>query len=62
MKVTVGEIRNSTYDVLVEATLSDGQPIFSGTFSPVCIPCGERRAIPIPEPMRERLLSSLKKP
>jgi acyl-CoA thioester hydrolase len=60
MLVRVGEIRTSSYDVLVEATTLQGESVFSGTFSPVCIKRGERRAVPIPELMRERLAASIK--
>jgi acyl-CoA thioesterase FadM len=55
MHVTVGDIRTSSYDIAVQARMPDGTPVFSGTFSPVCIPQTERRAIPIPDDMRQRL-------
>jgi 4-hydroxybenzoyl-CoA thioesterase len=58
MTVCVGDIRTSSYDVQVRAALPDGTPVFAGTFSPVCIPRNERRAIPIPDEMRERLLAN----
>lgn len=55
MRVSVGEIRTSSYDIQVQATLPDGTPVFAGSFSPVCIPRDARRAIPIPDDMRARL-------
>lgn len=58
MLVHVGEIRNSSYDVHVTATRPKGNAIFTGVFSPVCIPRGERRAIPIPDAYRMLLQRS----
>ena len=55
MHVRVGEIRNSSYDMTVQATRPDGSAVFEGKFSPICIPRGERRAIPIPDELRQRL-------
>lgn len=55
MQVRVGSIRNTSYDVCVEATRADGSAAFSATFSPICIPGTERRAVPIPAEMRARL-------
>lgn len=55
MAVSIGEIRNASYDVMVKATTPDGQPVFEGVFSPVCIPRTERRAVPIPDDFRRRL-------
>jgi acyl-CoA thioester hydrolase len=58
MHVAVGEIRDSRYDVNVNASLPDGTAVFSGIVSPVCISRGERRAIAIPEVMLLRLHAS----
>lgn len=58
MQVQVGALRTSSYDVLVNARTTGGEPVFSGVFSPVCIQRGERRAIDIPVAMRERLLAT----
>jgi 4-hydroxybenzoyl-CoA thioesterase len=55
MAVSIGEIRNASYDVLVKARTPDGRPVFEGVFSPVCIPRNERRAVSIPEDFRRRL-------
>jgi acyl-CoA thioesterase FadM len=55
MHVRIGEIRNSSYDLNVQATRPDGSAVFEGKFSPICIPRGERRAIPIPDELRQRL-------
>lgn len=59
MAVSVGAIRTSSYDVLVQASKLDGSATFSGSFSPICIPRDARRAIPIPPEMRERLLAGV---
>lgn len=59
MAVRVGEIRTSTYDVIVEARTLQGEPVFTGTFSPACIKRGERKTVPIPQAMRDRLVASL---
>lgn len=59
MRVHVGTLRSSSYDVLVEASTTEGEPVFSGVFSPVCIVRGQRRAVDIPAAMRERLLASM---
>jgi acyl-CoA thioesterase FadM len=55
MQASVGEIRNSSYDIEVQAALPDGTPVFEGRFSPVCIPLDERRAVALPEDLRRRL-------
>lgn len=55
MAVQVGEIRNASYDLQVTATRPDGGAVFTGVFSPICIPRGERRAIPIPPAFRTLL-------
>lgn len=62
MLVSMGEIRTSSYDVHVKAALPDGSPVFSGTFSPVCIPRDERRSIPIPDAMRQKLEAARSSP
>lgn len=60
MRVHVGALRTSSYDVHVEATTVEGEPVFGGVFSPVCIQRGERRAVEIPPLMRERLLACVR--
>lgn len=57
MAVRVGEIRNASYDLHVTATRPEGGAVFTGIFSPICIPRGERRAIPIPPAYRALLQS-----
>lgn len=58
MAVRVGEIRNASYDLQVVATRPGGGAVFTGVFSPICIPRGERRAIPIPDAYRVLLQAS----
>jgi len=55
MHVRVGEIRSSSFDLLVTAAKPDGTPVFEGKFSPICIPAAERRSIPIPPDLKSRL-------
>jgi len=55
MHVSVGDLRSSSYDVLVRAIKIDGSAVFSGVVSPICIAHNERRSIPIPDDMRTRL-------
>ena len=62
MRVQVGEIRNASFDINVVATRPDGGPVFAGVFSPVCIPRGERRAVPIPDAYRALLQRSQETP
>jgi acyl-CoA thioesterase FadM len=62
MRVRVGEIRDSSFDLLVAATRPDGAPVFEGRFSPICIPVTERRSIPIPADLRSRLETAAQNP
>lgn len=59
MVVGVAAIRTRSYDIDVKAALSDGTPVFEGRVSPVCLAVSERRAIPIPDDLRRRLLGSV---
>jgi acyl-CoA thioesterase FadM len=56
MMVSVGEIRRSTFDLLVDAVQDSGRDVFHGRFTPILIPKGgERRSIEIPEAYRAAL-------
>ncbi len=56
MVVTIGEIRRRTFDLNIAALSDAGADLFEAVLTPICIPAhGERRSVPIPEPMRERL-------
>jgi acyl-CoA thioester hydrolase len=56
MVVTVEAIRNSTFDLRVNATSPTGTALFEATITPICVPHrGERRAIPIPPELRTKL-------
>jgi 4-hydroxybenzoyl-CoA thioesterase len=57
MHVFVKDIRNSSYDLCVEAKLPDGTEVFSGIFTPVCISPTERKSVPIPDLLREKLIA-----
>ena len=51
----VSALRESSYDIAIEATRPDGSPVFSGRFSPICIGRDERKRVPIPAAMLEAL-------
>ena len=51
----VGEVRAHSYDFHVEAQKNNGQAIFSGRFSPICIGRDVRQRVDIPAPMRDAL-------
>ena len=53
--VEVGEIRSRSFDMVITARRAEGTIAFTGTFSPVCIAQGERRAVAIPDALRARL-------
>ncbi len=52
---TVPAVRESSYDIAVEAARPDGSPVFSGRFSPICIGRSERKRVPIPAAYLEAL-------
>ena len=56
MTCRVGEIREHSFDIMVEAVRVDGKRTFSGRFSPICIGRTVRARVPIPEAMRLRLV------
>ncbi len=55
MHCTVSAIRESSYDITVEAAQADGRRIFTGRFSPICISREVRKRAPIPPAMLEQL-------
>jgi len=55
MHCHVGEIRAHSYDFHVEAFKRDGQPTFSGRFSPICIGRVVRKRVDIPTQMTSAL-------
>lgn len=55
MHCSVSNIREHSYDILVEASQTDGRRIFTGRFSPICISREVRQRVPIPAPMRTLL-------
>lgn len=57
MHVTVSNIRTSSFDMAVKAVRPNGDAVFSGVVSPVCIAISERRSIPIPEDLKTKLLA-----
>lgn len=57
MAVRVSGVRTASYDLQVRATRPEGNAVFSGVFSPICIARGDRRgSIPIPDALRTLLL------
>ncbi|WP_124079056.1 acyl-CoA thioesterase [Pigmentiphaga humi] len=57
MRVTVDEIRQRTYTLGIEAVTASGELAFIAKLTPICIARGERRAIPIPDTLRDALSS-----
>lgn len=56
IRLTVGALREHSFDVLARATLADGRLAFEGVFAPICIPLGPlREKRPIPPALREAL-------
>ena len=56
MRVTVSEVRESSFDISVSATHDSRGAIFEARFSPICIGLsGERKRVPIPPQYREAL-------
>jgi acyl-CoA thioesterase FadM len=51
----VGEIRTRSFDVLLNAVTPDGRPIFTATFSPICVRTDARVGTDIPDSMRRAL-------
>ena len=59
MHVTISAIRSSSFDISVRAVRPTGEPVFSGVVSPICIALTERRAVPIPDELRQRLEAAM---
>ena len=62
---TIGAVRESSYDINVEARAVAGRPsagtlVFSGRFSPVCISRTVRKRVPIPAALLEALAAHRK--
>ena len=56
MVVTIGEIRQRTFDLNITALSDSGLDLFESVLTPICIHAsGERRSTLIPAMMRERL-------
>jgi len=62
MAVTVGELRTSSYDLNVRASLPDGTRVFEGVFTPICILTTERKSTAIPEELKRRLEAARETP
>jgi len=52
MVVTVGEIREHTFDLHIAAALADGTATFTATLTPICIAAADRRRVAIPPLVR----------
>jgi 4-hydroxybenzoyl-CoA thioesterase len=59
MHVTISAIRSSSFDISVRAVRPTGEPVFSGVVSPICIALTERRAVPIPDELRQRFEAAM---
>lgn len=55
MHASVGQIRISSYDIHLKATLSDRTPMLAGSFGPICLPSDSRPSLPIPLDLHQRL-------
>ncbi|UUX95216.1 thioesterase family protein [Aquabacterium sp. J223] len=55
IRVTVGALRESSFDLQAHAAMADGRLAFEGVFSPICIRREPRGRVPIPDLLRERL-------
>ncbi|MFP9065812.1 hypothetical protein ACLI1X_16610, partial [Enterococcus faecalis] len=52
----VQEVRTRTYTLRVHGT-ARGAPAFDAVLTPICVARGERRAIAVPDALRDALLS-----
>jgi YbgC/YbaW family acyl-CoA thioester hydrolase len=59
IKVSVGSIRTSSFDLVGKAWMADGRLAFEGTFSPICIQRSPRGRVPIPNVLRSQLEAHL---
>ena len=57
MAVTVTAVSSRTFSLLVTATHEDGRPCFTSTMTGVCLDTVQRKAVPLPDQMRARLLA-----
>ena len=55
LDVSVAEVRRRSFDLVVRATMEDGQPAFRARVGIVCVYHTRREARAIPEPLLERL-------
>ena len=56
MRVTVEEVRTRTYTLRIAGS-ARGEPAFDARLTPICVARGERRAIAVPDSLRDALLS-----
>ncbi|WP_109479421.1 acyl-CoA thioesterase [Paraburkholderia sp. C35] len=59
---SIGEVRTRSFDILLDARTPDNQPIFTATFSPICVRTDKRVGTDIPGPMRKALEQFAAKP
>jgi acyl-CoA thioester hydrolase len=57
MTVRVAGVRTRTFDLRIEGTDDGGESCFAALMSPICIKPQARTSIPIPDDLRQRLLS-----
>lgn len=56
IRLSVGAIREHSFDLLARATLADGRLAFEGVFAPICVATGQlREKAAIPQALREAL-------
>jgi acyl-CoA thioesterase FadM len=56
IRLTVGALREHSFELLARATFTDGRLAFEGVFAPICIPAGRlREKTPMPATLRQAL-------
>jgi acyl-CoA thioester hydrolase len=56
VEVFVGEIRTRTYDLDMTARNDDGIEVFVATLTLICLDRGAKKAVPLPQFVRDRLV------
>ncbi|WP_250481231.1 acyl-CoA thioesterase [Caballeronia sp. GAOx1] len=62
IRCSVGEVRTRSFDILLDAVSPDNRPIFTATFSPICVRTDARVGTDIPDAMRKALEQFKRKP
>lgn len=57
VEIFIGEIRTRTYDLNMTARKDDGIEVFVATFTLICLDRDAKKAVPLPQWLRDRLLA-----